>query len=317
MMRVPSFQKQIKTFSNDTSGGLTVEAILVLPFLVWALVGTFMAFDAFRAQGVNLKATYTIADTLSREQNTVDQNYINGLNQVFDFLTTSPFDTEVRVTAVTFVEGDEDDPGDDRHRIDWSATSSSRAILDDMSLALIADEIPIMADGDQILIVETWMTHRPTFQIGIPETEMANLMVIRPRFVPQLRFDADAPVTFTSGTGVTRSSATSSETQSSNGSSGSSSAATSATKTATYTSSSMAGASGTDGSAGGNISTAGGNGISGNGGKSGHSGRSTATMSGGGTASTTTEEDTQDTGGTLGTSSATGETADDTAFGSQ
>jgi len=175
----------MRGFCKDENGGLTVEAILVLPFLIWTFVATYGLFDAYRAQGVTLKAAYTIADTLSRETGAVDSTYIAGLNNVLDQLTFSPQETQIRVTAVTFVDGAGLAP--DRHRVMWSNTTSpTQPAIDRNNFASLAADLPDMVNGAQILVVDSWVRYTPPFSIGFEPTLMFNRLITRPRFTPQL-----------------------------------------------------------------------------------------------------------------------------------
>ena len=174
---------RLRRFGRDCAGVMTIEAVLVLPFLLWGFVALYVFFDAFRQQGINLKASYTVADMLSRKSDDVDMAYVNGLQRVLDFLTNSPVETEVRITVVRY------DGQNDALDLDWSATSGSHGRITDANFALIADEIPMMADGDSVIVVETWMTYRPFIDVGVPETDMYNLIVTSPRFSPQLTWE--------------------------------------------------------------------------------------------------------------------------------
>lgn len=60
---------------------------MILPILIWAFFGSFTIFEAFRQRSISLKATYTIADMLSRQIDAVGPDAIDGLNDVFEYLT--------------------------------------------------------------------------------------------------------------------------------------------------------------------------------------------------------------------------------------
>ena len=57
-----------KRFSTNEDGGLSIEAVLAIPLLVWALTATIVFYDAFKTPHISQKATYTIADMLSHEE---------------------------------------------------------------------------------------------------------------------------------------------------------------------------------------------------------------------------------------------------------
>ncbi len=72
---------------DDDAGSVSVETVIIMPILLWVYVATFVIFDGFRTHNQNVKAAYTIGDMLSRETNAIDNAYLEGLSDVFDFLT--------------------------------------------------------------------------------------------------------------------------------------------------------------------------------------------------------------------------------------
>ena len=124
--------QHIRRFAAATSGSLSVEMVLALPFLLWAWAGTYTFFDAYQARSINLKATYTIGDLLSRDNTSVDQGYIDGMAEVYDFLTYSPDAPEIRITVIRCILLEA------RLEVVWSATSGGRVKLDNPTLSTIA-----------------------------------------------------------------------------------------------------------------------------------------------------------------------------------
>jgi len=64
-----TLRAHLRRFFQDESGSASIELLIVLPLLAWIFFATFVFFDAFRAKSINVKATYTISDILSREVN--------------------------------------------------------------------------------------------------------------------------------------------------------------------------------------------------------------------------------------------------------
>ena len=93
----------IKRFREE-KGSFSVEAILMFPILVWAFMGMYVFFEGLRESNINLKATYTISDLLSRETNLIDQNYLNGMNDIYAWLSRSSQPVQMRVTVVRYDE---------------------------------------------------------------------------------------------------------------------------------------------------------------------------------------------------------------------
>ena len=175
---------RVRRFAVRTDGGLSVEAIMVFPLLAWAYMGMYFFFDAYRQQNVNLKAAYTVSDMLSREVDVIDWTYITGMNTMLDYLTTSAEDTQIRISAVYW---DEDT---DRHVLLWSKGTRGKLDLVQADITeSYADEIPVMADKDTAILVETWSYFEPTVKIGLPSVTFDNLIVTSPRFAPQLCYE--------------------------------------------------------------------------------------------------------------------------------
>lgn len=168
---------------RDERGSFSVEAILMFPLLVWAFMAMFVFFEGLRESNINLKATYTISDLLSRETNEIDMDYLNGMNDVYAWLSRSATPVSMRVSVVRR------DDANDRHVNVWSRGVAGRSNL---TQAQVDEEItpfvPIMADASTAIIVETWTTYNPIMDIGLTPTELYNVVVTAPRFSDQLNF---------------------------------------------------------------------------------------------------------------------------------
>jgi Flp pilus assembly pilin Flp len=176
---------KIRKFTRDEGGTATVEAIIILPMLAWAIVAMAVYFDAFRVRSVNLKAAYTISDMISRENPFVGPNYIGGLNTVYDFLASSNNPTWVRVSLVQFDTEDPLNDNDGVHILQWSHGTNGKPDLTQASMLLEVDsQIPVMGHGDSLVLVETHMQYMPFADIGIDPYALDNFIATRPRFTP-------------------------------------------------------------------------------------------------------------------------------------
>ncbi|CUH62597.1 hypothetical protein TL5118_00090 [Thalassovita autumnalis] len=175
--RLRRFARQ---FAKDGSGSVAVEAVLILPFLLWAFLASFVYYDAFRQSSINLKAAYTIGDMLSRETAAVNDAYVNSLQSLFAFLAKDGSDPAVRVSVARW---DEDD---DRYELDWSEGRADRPPLSEENINAMRDRLPNLPDNERVILVETWSTYKPTFNVGLKEDLLYNLVFTSPRFAPQL-----------------------------------------------------------------------------------------------------------------------------------
>ncbi len=99
-----SVKNMLKTFARDERGSFSIEAILMFPMLVWAFMALYVFFEGLRESNINLKATYTVADLLSREDNEVDQLYISNMNVIYQWLARSQSNVRMRMSVVHYDE---------------------------------------------------------------------------------------------------------------------------------------------------------------------------------------------------------------------
>jgi Flp pilus assembly protein TadG len=120
-------------FLRSERGSFTVEAVVIFPLLVWAYTAMFVFWDAFKTQNINLKATYTIADMISREQEQICTDYIEGARSIYAFLNAGDSNHQVRVTNVRQIPDPDGErttssgPGRPRASLPTRARHSSRA----------------------------------------------------------------------------------------------------------------------------------------------------------------------------------------------
>ena len=74
---------------SDTRGSMPIEGVMGMLLLVGWFAVSFQFYDAFRTKAVNTRASYTIADLISRESDLVGPSYVAGLQKVFNFITNT------------------------------------------------------------------------------------------------------------------------------------------------------------------------------------------------------------------------------------
>ncbi|MBF9051459.1 hypothetical protein GTA62_17500 [Roseobacter sp. HKCCD9010] len=169
-------------FIHDTRAVVAFEAVIITPIMAWLFVGSFVFFDAFRTYNTSVKATYAVADVLSRQQDTVYASDIEGLADVFQNISYDIEGTSLRVTQILRTHTG-------HYRVDRSYATDGQARLFDADLPAIEDRLPIMAPGDAVLLVETTLPYRPAFNVGLSNLEFTNFTLTRPRYVPLLDID--------------------------------------------------------------------------------------------------------------------------------
>lgn len=162
---------------------LTVEAIIWIPFLMATVLAVFAVFDLFRAQTLNHKAAYTVGDTLSRETSLITDTYIDNTEKLAGLLTRQDVDNVgVRVTVLEW------DADTNSHVVKWSKSRAPFDELTEEELETLSARAPMMVNGEQIILTETWMAHRAYELIRRGSGGYFASVFTRPRYTPQLRF---------------------------------------------------------------------------------------------------------------------------------
>ena len=72
----------LNSHKTEETGSTTVEFMIAMPLVVFWFAGTYTFFDAYSEWTRSVKATYTVADILSR-QTEIDDDYIDDMNALF------------------------------------------------------------------------------------------------------------------------------------------------------------------------------------------------------------------------------------------
>lgn len=189
------FKGFIDRFRDDESGVISIGILFAVPILVWALLSTYVYFDVFRAELVSNKAAITIADMISREEEAITDDYIDGALELLKLLIEEDDDPQLRITVFWY------DQGNDTYELAWSEARGFASALDAGDLANMYNTIPQMADGDRAILVETASGYRQpiTYSIGpfsgadLNDVEFSTFTITKPRFLTsQFCFDDDA-----------------------------------------------------------------------------------------------------------------------------
>lgn len=175
---------RLSRFARDPEGSLSIEAAIMVPTLVFALMLMFTVFDIFRFDATNSKAAYTIGDLISRETEGIDQAYIDGMKDIFDYIVLNDQGTWLRVSVVRY-DGD-----DDELKLVWSRGSTGTPALTSSTASTVYSVIPEMAEEDVVIVVETYMPYVMPFAVGIPNFAFKNTVITRPRFASQVNFES-------------------------------------------------------------------------------------------------------------------------------
>lgn len=188
---------RLRRFRREDDGTVTVEMLLILPVVLWAFLATFVFFDAFSSRTAAQRAAYTISDSIGRQQNSaLTPAELDGFNQIFAYLARSRHVTQLRVSSIVW------NPIDEEYNVVWSyATGNGMPLTTDRLTPELIDRLPVLAraDGEQsresVYLTETIVEFVPVMEslplVGgvLRQQTLYNVIVARPRFSPQLRFN--------------------------------------------------------------------------------------------------------------------------------
>ncbi len=170
-------------FITSEDGSIAVEAVIMIPLLVWAYLAMFTIFDSYRQYTTQQKAVYTISDLISRQATPLDAEFIDGLHSLFEDLSRTPDGSGLRVTVARY------DLANEEYAVVWSRARGSMLSLASADVASWTDRLPVMPQDDQIIIVESTAGFTPLFEVGLSEQTINNFVFTRPRYANQLCYD--------------------------------------------------------------------------------------------------------------------------------
>jgi len=185
MQRIKRFARR---FHREERGIVAVEAVIIAPLLIVGLFFSYEAYGLFRQQSQREKATYTVADILSRETAVVTDTYIDNIKRVFDMMAGTD-DAQLRISVVRYHKNAGE--GIDEFDLRWSEVRGSGPLtpLTDAQVRKAHDTFPIMKDGEDLIYVESRGNYTSPVTTGyFNENLLETRMFVIPRFVPQVCF---------------------------------------------------------------------------------------------------------------------------------
>ena len=176
-----------RRFAREEKGAMVLEVLLTIPVFAFCTIGTYTYWDAFRSLNTAQKATYTVADMISRETREINTTYLTGLHDVLQYMVGDDLPVQMRVSSITY------SGVRNRFEIDWSRSPNNELPqLTTTTLQSLVQYIPMLADGDSIVLVESNMQFTPAFQespaffMYVGDEVFRQFIVTRPRFVPKI-----------------------------------------------------------------------------------------------------------------------------------
>lgn len=180
-------------FLRDEDGLILVEALIMLPLLIWALVAMFIYWDVFRTINITQKAAYSVADLLSRQRTDIKVDFANGLQKVVNFLTPGGHPVRVRITSIecvstTGTQKCTSSAGTLKLLFSFSPENKVPALTQAQIQPWKSVKIPSMKHGESLFVVETEVQFKTQIQtvlagflINVQDNTFGEFIVTRPR----------------------------------------------------------------------------------------------------------------------------------------
>jgi hypothetical protein len=117
-------------------------------------------WDAFRSVNRLDKATYALADTLSRQQAPVAVATVDRWDDFVRYMMNNQHTAQVRVTSYRWVQAN------NRFEVLWSRSpGNARPQLTTSTLQPLAARLPMMAPSEYGILTETWVAYEPPLAV--------------------------------------------------------------------------------------------------------------------------------------------------------
>lgn len=172
----------IRRFWADRSGTMTIEALFIVPVMAMGMSGFFAFWHIYMTQNMVQKASYAVADMLTREMIPATPAFINGLETTMEYMIRR--NANIRVTSIRrTTDGPTGVLGLD---VLWSYSPGNVLTpRTEASLTEIVDDIPMMSIGANIVIFEAQVPYVSVTDM-ITVNAITETIAMRPRFLPTL-----------------------------------------------------------------------------------------------------------------------------------
>lgn len=178
-----------RSFHRKADGSMSVEAMLVMPLILTALMMSYGFYSAFDAKMRANKAAYTLADYITRQTDAVTPEFVEGMAEMYKFLNNKR-DISLRVSAVRWSTANTD-AGE--YELVWSSGMGDLAALDGASD--IESRLPLLSNGSEVVVVETIRPWSTPFNIGLDSIKFSDVVTTQPRFATQVLYEDGSTTT--------------------------------------------------------------------------------------------------------------------------
>lgn len=173
----------LRRFQADEEGIIAVEAVIWVPFLLMVWIFLFSAAGLYHTLIANANSAHAIADVVSHQTDVLSPDDVAGLERLHRLISQADTETEtdLRLTTLRY-----DAVTQGFTLLNSLAADSQLALTQDDVNALTA-QLPAIPDGDQLIVVETWLGYDPLSGLLNASYRFRQLATVRPRLAAQVR----------------------------------------------------------------------------------------------------------------------------------
>lgn len=179
----------LKKLRRREDGFAAFEAIVIVPMVMAAVTLTFTAFDHYRIESRNHKASIAIADALSREtKNITPAKTATLFNLHTALMRGGAGDRALRISVVEWREDTKE------HKLHWSQVRAQGTLrVQKLTKSELGHYVPVLAPGEVVILAETFVEYDAPFRVGellqafrVKPRMYRHVTVMRPRNAPQV-----------------------------------------------------------------------------------------------------------------------------------
>jgi hypothetical protein len=174
---------RLRRFLAAEEGIVAVEAVIWVPVLLSVWIFLFSAATLYQTLIANANSAHTIGDIVSRQTDVLSPDDVAGLERLHRLISQAETDSEadLRLTTLRY-----DAATEGFTLLDSLASDIEPAMTQDDVNALAA-QLPAIPDGDQLIVVETWLAHAPLSGLLDASYRFRQMVTVRPRLAAQVR----------------------------------------------------------------------------------------------------------------------------------
>ncbi|MEM9716472.1 MAG: hypothetical protein AAF826_08140 [Pseudomonadota bacterium] len=166
------------------NGAVSVEFVLMSVFYVFVVSILYVMCDMIISANKAYKANSNVANVVSRYQSgNLEGITINQWVEIYRAIANASADESYfRISELQNING--------VLRVNWSHSSEGTTDVLENNDSVIANSVPVIANGDIMVLLETSVQYEPPFSVGIIGLQtIGQVSVFVYRFIPNIPFD--------------------------------------------------------------------------------------------------------------------------------